>query len=392
MKPTRATLFCMAMLALAATPAPAQYVVSAKSGMVNFTEGQVDLNGQPVESSLTQYPDIKEGSVLSTQEGRAEVLLTPGVTLRLGEHASLKMITKRLIDTRLELLAGSAVVEADQIAKDTNVTVVVNGAAVSLPKAGIYRFDAAPARVKVYSGEAAVLGGAETTLVGSGRAGTLNGGTVTAEKFNVDDTDALDHWSHRRGELMAMANVSAASSFHSSNYGYWSPFYMSGITSMGCAGIWGYNLWYGMYTYVPCSGMAFSPYGYGFWSPATVQNAYYSPTGTPVVHKTFGTGRGPVSSPGHAPLALAVNGSHAPGTGAAMRAAMSFGTARSGFSGFSSGGFVGAASRGGFSGGAAAGGGFSAGASYGGGGAASGGAVSAPASGGMSGGGGASRK
>jgi len=45
------------------------------------------------------------------------------------------MITNRLIDTRLELLSGKAVVEADRIDKDISVTLVVNNAAVSLPKA-----------------------------------------------------------------------------------------------------------------------------------------------------------------------------------------------------------------------------------------------------------------
>jgi hypothetical protein len=119
MKPIAIALLAGALLALTATPGLAQYVVSAKSGTVNFTEGQVQLDGRTLESSVTHYPDIKEGSVLSTEDGRAEVLLTPGVTLRLGDHASLKMITNRLIDTRVELLGGKAVVEADQIGKDT---------------------------------------------------------------------------------------------------------------------------------------------------------------------------------------------------------------------------------------------------------------------------------
>ena len=59
-----------------------------------------------LESSLTHYPTSKKEACSRPSEGRAEVLLTPGVTLRLGDHASLKMITNRLIDTRLELLGG----------------------------------------------------------------------------------------------------------------------------------------------------------------------------------------------------------------------------------------------------------------------------------------------
>jgi len=105
---------CLAViLALSAIPALAQPVISAKSGLISYVEGKVYLGDQIVEPSPTRFPDVKENAVVRTAEGRAEVLLTPGVVLRLGENGSFKMLTNRLIDTRLELLTGSAVVEAD---------------------------------------------------------------------------------------------------------------------------------------------------------------------------------------------------------------------------------------------------------------------------------------
>ncbi len=379
MKPIGIALLATAMLALTATPGMAQYVVAAKSGTVNFTEGQVQLDGHDVESSLTHYPDIKEGSVLRTDEGRAEVLLTPGVTLRLGDHASFKMLTNRLIDTRLELLGGSAVVEADDIAKDTSVTIVVNGAAVSLPKAGIYRFSFEPSQLKVFKGEAAVLAGSETTPVGAGRMCALGGTPAVVKKFDMNDTDALDHWSHRRGELMAMANVSGANSYNSgTGSGSYSPYYSLGIGMpyMGCSGLgympfgyygsgfWGFNNYYGMYTYIPCGGMAYSPYGYGYWSPGMVQGIV-GPAGG--VNRTGlrGPVRGPVNLPGRVPLVLALNGSHTPGfrggTGstsaysAAGRSGFGSAAGRSGFGGAAGGyGAYTGGSLGGYSGSAAA--------------------------------------
>ena len=342
MKPTGIALLAGALLALNATPAVAQYVVSAKSGTVNFTEGRVLLDGQSVESSLTHYPDIKEGSVLRTEDGRAEVLLTPGVTLRLGDHASFKMITNRLIDTRLELLSGQAVVEADAVAKDTSVTIVVDHAAVSLPKPGIYHFSFDPAQLKVFKGEAAVLIDSDTTLVGSGKTCPLGNTAVAEVKFNPADTDELDNWSHRRGELMAMANISGANQFNSSGGlyipsagGYYGSAYMGGMVPgfgmgfgmpfMGCGGgfmpnaalynygFWSYNPWYDMYTYVPCNGMAYSPYGYGFWSPRTVRTVVGSPARGVGMARGPWRGiptRGPAS--GRPALALAVNGAHSP--------------------------------------------------------------------------------
>src|ERR1035438_1405373 len=87
-----------AATAWGAIPASAQMVVSAKSGVVNYAEGQVLLNDRTVESSITRYPEMKENTVLRTEAGRVEVLLTPGVILRLGENTALKMITSRLVD------------------------------------------------------------------------------------------------------------------------------------------------------------------------------------------------------------------------------------------------------------------------------------------------------
>ena len=253
------------VLGLGAIPASAQMVVAAKSGVVNYTEGAVRLNGQPVESTVTHYPDIKENGVLSTAEGRAEILLTPGVVLRLAENGSVKMLTNRLIDTRLELMSGSAVVEADQVAKETKVTVVVRDGAVSIVKPGLYRFDTEPARLKVFRGSAEVETAGVSTPVGSGRMLGLEGGKQAVEKFNAEDTDALDHWSRRRGEYMSIANVSSATSLLN-----------TGFSPMGCVPSWRYNMWFGMNTYMPCSGYLYSPYGYGFWSPLMVMPGYWN--------------------------------------------------------------------------------------------------------------------
>jgi len=359
-----------ALLALTANSGLAQYVVSAKSGTVNFTEGQVQLDGQPVESSVTHYAAIKEGSVLRTGDGRAEVLLTPGITLRLGDHASLKMITNRLIDTRLELLGGSAVVEAGLMDKGTSVTVVVNAAAVSLPKTGIYRFNFDPAQVKVFKGEAAVLAGAETTLVGAGRMCAISGTTAAVEKLSAADTDALDHWSHRRGELMSMANTASANAFNSAG-GVYNAGYSVGLGTplTGCSsygnmmmpgfgysgslwsfanpysaypgsGFWSYNCWYGMYTFMPLSGMMYSPYGYPYVGPSPVQS---SPTAGPVVKRPpiRGPLGGPVTLLERHSLTLAVNGFHTPGFRGGITAAHSYGAPSSGYGSFANSGSIG---------------------------------------------------
>src|SRR5579863_4214883 len=156
----RSLAVSVGVCALCAGWASAQPVISAKSGVIAKAEGKVYLADQAIEESLTKFPDIKENAVVRTEEGRTEVLLTPGTVLHLGENSSFRLITNRLIDTRLELLTGSAVLDVEEIAKDTSVTVVCKDGAIVMSKAGHYRFDAEPARIKVFAGIADVqMGG-----------------------------------------------------------------------------------------------------------------------------------------------------------------------------------------------------------------------------------------
>jgi hypothetical protein len=282
------------LLAAFTLPVAAQSVISAKSGLLSYFEGQVMLNDQPVEFSTTHFADVKENSIVSTADGRAEVLLTPGVTLRMGENSSLRMIANRLVDTRVELMTGSAVVEADMIAKDTNVTVVVGQGNVALPKAGLYRFDASPAQIKVFKGDAEVEIAGQTKLVSTAHMLSLASETASIEKFDTEDTDALDRWSHRRGSYLAMANTSAARSLVSSG----SIPYTWGM--MGCSPAWGYNNYYGMMTFIPCMGSLYSPYGYRFYSPYAIGGYYW--VNPPIIYGG-GASRTGISPSGSASLA-----------------------------------------------------------------------------------------
>src|ERR1051325_12102268 len=95
-------LVALSLAAIAAIPALAQTVIGAKSGVINWVEGDVFLADKPYVMQPSQFGEVKETMVFRTEEGRAEILLPPGVFLRLGEKASFKMISNRLIDTRIE--------------------------------------------------------------------------------------------------------------------------------------------------------------------------------------------------------------------------------------------------------------------------------------------------
>jgi len=241
-------------------------VISARSGLIHYVEGQVYVGDQLVETKFGVFPEVKENQQLRTEEGRAEVLLTPGVFLRLGENSSFRMITNRLIDTRLEFLTGAAVVEAEDIAKDNSVTVVYGDATVHPTKKGVYRFDSGTGELRVYDGLAEVTAGGQTVEVKEGHLIALD--TLAVGKFDKTVSDALNRWSERRDSYVSMANVGAADTLRTSAFagiGGNNPF----------MGGWYWNPFFGMYSYVPgMGGMFYSPFGNPFFSPFDVYMAY----------------------------------------------------------------------------------------------------------------------
>lgn len=274
---SRIGLFTIAIAA--AVSACGQSVISAHSGTIHYTEGTVSLDGSTVQPKFGQFPEMKAGQVLATTEGRAEVLLTPGVFLRIGENSSFKMIATQLSDTRLEIQSGVAMLEVGELLPDNAIAVTFRGAQVALAKSGLYRFDAAgdPATLRVYDGDAKVTTGAgETMSVGRGHELAFGGAKLEAKGFDTKSTDELYRWSGRRDEYIAEANISAAKTTRDAGYsamGYNSMSMMAGM------GSWAWNPWFGMFTYLPYSGTFFSPYGFGYFSPFDVGFLYgpYSP-------------------------------------------------------------------------------------------------------------------
>jgi hypothetical protein len=253
-----------AILAIAVGTASAQPIISAKSGVIANVEGKVLIDNAEVQQSVTHFPEVKEGATLRTEDGRVELMLPPGFMLRMGENGSVKMLSNRLIDTRVEIQAGSAVVEVDQTKPDYNVAIALKDGVVNLSKVGVYRFDADPPRLKVFHGTATVEVAGQNVMVASGKMLALTGGATTIEKFDVEQTDALDNWSRRRAEAMAVANVSGAK--YSSDNAYPA---QTGNT-------WVYNPYYDMYTYLPMAGAMCNPYyGLCFYSPMSAYRTFF---------------------------------------------------------------------------------------------------------------------
>lgn len=258
------TAWLVALVALLSTGVLfGQSVVSAQAGLINYIEGQVTLDGNDVARKAGLYPQVKENGVLKTGEGRVELLLNPGAFLRMSENSSLRMITTRLIDTRLEVLGGTVLVECAELSKDNGVTLVYKDSTVTLRKKGLYRLDAEPPRFSVLDGDALVAtSGQQITLKGGKR--TSLAGVYVAEKFNAKDGDTLYRWSRRRSEYLSMANISMARS-------------LVGTGFTGSSSRWYWNPWMNLYTFMPYRGYCYSPFGFHYYSPQAVYMVYNPP-------------------------------------------------------------------------------------------------------------------
>jgi hypothetical protein len=241
----------------------AQSVISAHSGVLHYYEGDVTIDGQAPHQKPGTFAEVKEKQEFQTQVGRAEVLLTPGAFLRVGENSGFHMISNKLSDTQVEFLKGSVIVDFVEVTPNNRVTMSYQDYKVTFVKKGIYRFDSEPAEFKVYTGEATVSHGTTSVSLKDGRAVPFTPALIS-EKFDNRNGDALYRWAKRRSEYIAVANLSAArragSGFNSGSSG------------------WYYNPYYSMFTFIPGSGYMCDPFA--MFTPGfrpSFFNCYYSP-------------------------------------------------------------------------------------------------------------------
>lgn len=185
--------------------------MSVHSGVVHFFEGAVSVDGQPLEQRFGRFYDIKPGSEMRTDNGRAEVLLTPGVFLRVDENSSIRMLSNRLADTRVEFIGGAAALDSRNASPDAPVTVTTRAYEIRVNKPGYYRFNSAPAELRVKDGEAAVSISGKSVAVTAGHALSLAGG-LSAHSIDANAEDGLDRWTQERNDTIAAGNTLAAAS------------------------------------------------------------------------------------------------------------------------------------------------------------------------------------
>jgi hypothetical protein len=254
----------LALTAMLAVPLGlANAAASAIPGTLNYVEGQVSIAGQPLTPQSIGSVQLEPNQVLETGQGRAELLLTPGVFLRLGDNGAVRLISPNLGDTRVELLQGRAIVEVTEIFKDSNLSVMLDGASARLDKPGLYSFDATARLVQVFDGEANVQANDHQVNLKKDRQLAL------AEPFKATHFDAqaaatqnpLYTWSNLRSEYEAEASMQSARTVFVGGGSYWD--------GPG----WYWNPYWDMYGFIPGDGIWYSPFGWPFYSPWLVYSA-----------------------------------------------------------------------------------------------------------------------
>jgi len=246
-------------------------VTSAKTavpGTLNYIEGQASIGDQALNSKSIGTAELQPGESVVTEKGDAEVLLTPGVFLRIGNNSSVKMISPSLTDTEVEVDQGHAMIEVAEIHPENSLRVVEDGTATKLLKTGLYDFNRNQRELRVFDGKAFVESGREHVDVKGGREVTLASNDLSkARKFDKKPYEEGDlfRWSSLRSGYLAEANVDAAGMYAGSGWGG------GGLGWWGAD--WYWDPWFDAFTFIPGDGIFYSPFGWGFYSPWWVYEA-----------------------------------------------------------------------------------------------------------------------
>jgi len=234
--------------------------LSLVEGDVRFTR---DVHGDPLTSDKAAWEGatlnlpIRQGYVVATDHGRAEVEFENGAMAFLAENTVLEFYDLSLEDgaktTRLVLRQGTASFYVNPSKADYfsvtggDFTVEADG------RAGfrLDNFDDG-SEVKVVKGRVSVLRKKETSALGKGQSLSMRAGDQSVNIERLPDSDDFDRWVSGREEAVVTATT-AAQQYVSS------PYYTSGFGDL-------YT--YGSFYQVGGYGNCWRPYGVGFgWSP-----------------------------------------------------------------------------------------------------------------------------
>lgn len=194
---------CVSMAIAFALQGFGQWVISAHSGLILAAEGTVFVDDSPVNHSPGHLSELPQSSILRTLAGKAEILLTPGVVLRIGENSAVRMLSNALVDTQVEFLQGTVIVETINLEPENSVTVFYDGHPIQMREKGSYRLDSEPNQVRVNSGTVNIAASGDSISVADAHVMSFPSRSVAVSLTH--EPDAFDLWSERRSRLDALA-------------------------------------------------------------------------------------------------------------------------------------------------------------------------------------------
>ncbi|MFL6416169.1 MAG: hypothetical protein ACJ74Y_10945 [Bryobacteraceae bacterium] len=250
--------------------ANAQSRRTAYPGAINYVEGRATLNGQPLAASAVGSAVVGRNQAVTTSDGYVEVLLTPGAFLRVGHNSEAQFVSAGLANVDVDLTRGSAMAEVADLVKGSTIRFTVNGVPAQIASKGLYALNATEGSIRVLDGKADVQTAERKVTLKKGDEFATIDGSGKKHDFNMKaaEKDPLYVWSKVRSESESQANLHTANLIVAGNswYGpgwYWDPFWAS-------------------YAFMPGSGFLYSPFGWGFYSPA-----YYGLRGGGLVYPGY---------------------------------------------------------------------------------------------------------
>jgi hypothetical protein len=269
------SILCFALLfALSAGIQPAAADSShARVIRLSLVQGDVrfsrEAHGDPLADQKAQWETaqanlpVRQGYVVATDNGRAEVEFENGAMAFLNENSVLEFFDLSLEDgartTRLVLRQGSASFYVNPSSGDY-FSVTGGDFTVEASGKGSFRinnFDDG-SNVDVLTGHASVLHKKETTQLGKSQSLSMKAGEDTVDIGRLPADDDFDHWVS--GRIDTVSTATNASLQYTS-----SPYYLPGYADLYTYGAWSSCGGYG-YGWRPFgASLGWSPFSMGQW-------------------------------------------------------------------------------------------------------------------------------
>jgi hypothetical protein len=209
------TAFLVAMLcfSLFRSTVTAQNVIGAKAGVISNAVGTAYLDSRPVKLAKGSLFQMDNGQRLKTLRGLAEVVLTPGAYLRLGENSTVRMEQNQVSEIQLSVEAGTALIEIIDKIRTDPIRVYFQTGSAEIRNVGLYRFNSVSGEICAYGGEALVSDRGNNISLKGGRKIRMNGDLKPA-KFSRKNKDVLHRWAARRSFALFVASSDTGKQIH----------------------------------------------------------------------------------------------------------------------------------------------------------------------------------